>query len=71
MRRGGRTLYFRRYPQGRLAAHVVGYSTVSRARAGLEKSLNGVLTGTEGNLANLVERSWTTFATSRSSATRS
>ena len=56
VRRGGRTLYFRRYPQGRLAAHVVGYSTVSRARAGLEKSLNGVLTGTEGNLANLVER---------------
>jgi len=56
VRRGGRTLYFRRYPQGRLAAHVVGYSTVSRARAGLEKSLNGDLTGTEGNLANLVER---------------
>jgi peptidoglycan glycosyltransferase len=56
VRGGGRTLYFRRYPQGRLAAHVVGYSTVSRARAGLEKSLNGVLTGTEGNLANLVER---------------
>ena len=23
---GGRTFYFRRYPQGRLAAHVVGYS---------------------------------------------
>ena len=45
--RNGRKLYFRRYPQGRLAAHVVGYSTVSRARAGLEKSLNGVLTGTE------------------------
>jgi peptidoglycan glycosyltransferase len=56
VKRGGRTLYFRRYPQGRLAAHVVGYSTVSRARAGLEKSLNGVLTGTGGNLANLVER---------------
>ena len=28
VRRGGTTLYFRRYPQGRLAAHVVGYSTV-------------------------------------------
>ena len=36
--------------------HVVGYSTVSRARAGLEKSLNGVLTGTERNLGGLVER---------------
>jgi peptidoglycan glycosyltransferase len=54
--RNGRKLYFRRYPQGRLAAHVVGYSTVSRARAGLEKSLNGVLTGTERNLGGLVER---------------
>ena len=29
------------YPQGKLAAHVVGYSTVARARAGLERSLNG------------------------------
>ncbi len=54
--RNGRKLYFRRYPQGRLAAHVVGYSTVSRARAGLEKSMNGVLTGTERNLGGLVER---------------
>jgi len=54
--KNGRKLYFRRYPQGRLAAHVVGYSTVSRARAGLEKSLNGVLTGTERDLGGLVER---------------
>ena len=42
--------------QGKLAAHVVGYSTVSRSRAGLEKSLNGTLTGTERGLADLVER---------------
>jgi peptidoglycan glycosyltransferase len=56
VKRNGRQLYFRRYPQGRLAVHVVGYSTVSRARAGLEKSLNGVLTGTERNLGGLVER---------------
>jgi len=54
--RKGKKLYFRRYPQGKLAAHVVGYSTVSRARAGLEKSLNGVLTGTERDLGGLVER---------------
>ena len=37
---GGRTFYFRRYPQGRLAAHVVGYSTAARSRTGLERSLN-------------------------------
>jgi peptidoglycan glycosyltransferase len=55
-RRRGKTFYFRKYPQGRYAAHVVGYSTASRSRAGLEKSLNGVLTGTERGLADLVER---------------
>jgi len=55
VRRRGKTLYFRKYPQGKLAAHVVGYSTASRARAGLEQSLNGVLTGTERDLAGLVE----------------
>ena len=54
--RRGKSFYFRRYPQGRLAAHVVGYSTASRSRAGLEKSLNGILTGTERDLASLVER---------------
>ena len=40
-----RTLYFRRYPQGRLTAHVVGYSTAARSRTGLERSLNSILTG--------------------------
>ena len=47
---GGRTLYFRRYPQGRLTAHVVGYSTAARSRAGLERSLNAVLTGSDRGL---------------------
>jgi penicillin-binding protein A len=56
VQRQGKKLYFRKYPQGRLAAHVVGYSTVSRSRAGLEKSLNGILTGTERDLEGLVER---------------
>ena len=54
--RRGKKLYFRRYPQGKLTAHVVGYSTASRSRAGLEKSLNGTLTGTERGLADLVDR---------------
>ena len=54
--RRGKTLYFRRYPQGRLAAQVVGYSTASRSRAGLEKSLNGVLTGTDRALSDLVDQ---------------
>ena len=53
----GRTLFVRRYPQGRLAAHLVGYSTASRARAGLERSLNDYLTGANESLSTLVESS--------------
>ncbi|HET8741589.1 MAG TPA: penicillin-binding protein 2 [Gaiella sp.] len=55
-KRGGKTFYFRRYPQGALTAHVVGYSTISRSRAGLEKSLNGELTGTDRALSDLVDQ---------------
>jgi peptidoglycan glycosyltransferase len=47
----GQTLFFRRYPSGDFAPHVVGYSTVSRSRAGLEKSENDYLTGANGNLS--------------------
>lgn len=54
---GGRTLYFRRYPQGRLAAHVVGYSTAGRSRTGLERSLNPILTGSVRSLSSLVDQS--------------
>jgi peptidoglycan glycosyltransferase len=53
---GRRTLFFRRYPQGKLTAHVVGYSTVGRARAGLERSLNDVLTGSDRGLGSLVDQ---------------
>ncbi|MBA2384038.1 MAG: hypothetical protein H0V68_05170 [Actinobacteria bacterium] len=55
---GGRTLYFRRYPQGALTSHVVGYSTQSRSRAGLERSLNDYLTGSNANLSTVLD---TTF----------
>lgn len=54
---GGRTLYFRRYPQGRFTAHVVGYSTAARARTGLERSLNAILTGSDRSLSSLVDQS--------------
>jgi len=53
----GKTLYFRRYPQGKLAAHVVGYSTVARSRTGLERSLNDYLTGSVRSLSSLVDQS--------------
>jgi peptidoglycan glycosyltransferase len=47
----GQTLYFRHYPSGDFAPHVVGYATVSRSRAGIEKSENDYLTGANGNLS--------------------
>jgi peptidoglycan glycosyltransferase len=53
----GRTFYLRRYPQGRLTAHIVGYSTTERSRTGLERSLNGALTGSARSLSSLVDRS--------------
>ena len=51
----GQQLYFRRYPNGRLAAHVVGYSTQVRSRAGLEQSMNDFLTGSNANLSTVLD----------------
>jgi len=55
---GGKTLFFRRYPYGRLAAHVVGYSTAGRSRTGLERSLNDYLTASNANLSTLVDKAF-------------
>jgi peptidoglycan glycosyltransferase len=52
----GRTLFFRRYPYGPLAAHVVGYSTVGRSRTGLERSLNDYLTAANSNLSTVFDK---------------
>jgi penicillin-binding protein A len=46
----GQTLYFRRYPSGPLFSDVVGYSTQTRNRTGLEQSYNDYLTGSNANL---------------------
>ena len=51
----GQTYYFRKYPNGYLAPHVVGYSTQSRSRAGLERSENDYLTGANGNLSSVAQ----------------
>jgi penicillin-binding protein A len=51
----GKNLFFRRYPQRSLAAHVVGYSTQARSRAGLERSENDYLTGANSNLTTVWE----------------
>src|SRR5262245_25597682 len=50
----GQTFYFRRYPQADLASNVVGYSTKARSRAGLERSLNDYLTGSNGSLRTVL-----------------
>jgi peptidoglycan glycosyltransferase len=48
--RGGQTLYFRRYPTGPIFSDVVGYSTQTRNRTGVEQSYNDYLTGSNANL---------------------
>jgi peptidoglycan glycosyltransferase len=57
----GRTLYFRRYPQGGLVAHLVGYSTAGRSRTGLERSLNDYLTAANADLSTLVDKALDDF----------
>ncbi|HEV7133932.1 MAG TPA: penicillin-binding protein 2 [Gaiellaceae bacterium] len=52
----GQTLYFRRYPEHGLAAQTIGYSTASRAQAGLEQSMNDYLTGANTDLSNAFRR---------------
>ena len=52
----GQTLYFRHYPQHALAAQTIGYSTASRSQAGLERSMNDYLTGSNTNLSNAFKR---------------
>jgi peptidoglycan glycosyltransferase len=56
-----RSLFFRRYPQGPLVAHLVGYSTVGRSRTGLERSLNDYLTAANANLSTLVDKALDDF----------
>src|SRR5215210_60234 len=51
----GKTYFYRRYPHGTLAPHVVGYANESRSRAGMERSLNDYLTGANGNLRSVAE----------------
>jgi penicillin-binding protein A len=56
-----RTLFFRRYPQGGLVAHLVGYSTAGRSRSGLERSLNDYLTAANADLSTLVDKALDDF----------
>jgi peptidoglycan glycosyltransferase len=55
-RANGRTLFFRRYPQGPTTAAVVGYSSLQASRAGVERAQNGYLTGSDTDLAGGLEQ---------------
>jgi peptidoglycan glycosyltransferase len=56
VKRGDKTLYFRRYPTRGLAAQVVGYSTQARSRAGLEREENAYLTASNANIGTVVDK---------------
>ncbi len=51
--RGQQRTFTRTYPTGPLFSHAVGYSFISRGRAGLERSRNDDLTGKEDEFANI------------------
>jgi peptidoglycan glycosyltransferase len=52
----GQTYFFRRYPAGSLTSDIVGYSTQSRSRAGLERSQNDFLTASNAHLSTVLRR---------------
>lgn len=51
--RGEARTFERTYPTGPLFSHAVGYSFISRGRAGLERSRNDELTGKEDEFENI------------------
>ena len=53
--RGSTVRYTRAYPHGPLFSHAVGYSFVSRGRAGLEESMNDALTGRKDEFTSLID----------------
>jgi penicillin-binding protein A len=48
--------YTRRYPQGDLFSHAVGYSFIRFGRTGLESSRNDVLTGEDDEITSFVDQ---------------
>jgi penicillin-binding protein A len=53
---GGQTLYYRTYPTHGLASQVIGYSTVGRSRAGIERDQNTYLTGSNANVGTIIQK---------------
>jgi peptidoglycan glycosyltransferase len=53
---GDQTLYYRTYPTHGLASQTVGYSTVGRSRAGLERQENSYLTAGNANVGTIIQK---------------
>jgi peptidoglycan glycosyltransferase len=53
--KGQQTIYSRRYPQGDLFGHPVGYSFIEVGTSEVERSENATLTGETNEFANLLE----------------
>ena len=51
----GRHVYERRYPTNKMFAHVVGYSSATDGRAGVERSANDYLIGAHTDLGGTLE----------------
>jgi peptidoglycan glycosyltransferase len=52
----GETLYYRTYPTHGLASQIIGYSTVGRSRAGIERQENTFLTGSNANVGTIIQK---------------
>jgi peptidoglycan glycosyltransferase len=52
----GQTLFYRTYPTHGLASQIVGYSTVGRSRAGIERQENGYLTAGNANVGTIIQK---------------
>jgi penicillin-binding protein A len=59
--RDGRKVYLRVYPTKGLFAHVVGYSSPSANRAGLELEYNDYLTGSSSDLTGTIENAFSSI----------
>jgi peptidoglycan glycosyltransferase len=53
--KGQQTIYSRRYPQGDLFGHPVGYSFIEVGQSEIERSENATLTGETNEFANLID----------------
>jgi penicillin-binding protein A len=53
---GRKPVYVRRYPQGGLFGHPVGYSFVDVGRSGVEESENDLLSGEENEFATIIDQ---------------